>query len=90
MTDFKDKLKELRKEKGTTQKQLADYLAVRNTTVSAWEVGDNEPDLTTLVKIARFFKVTTDYLLGNEDEDGTKKSFSEEFEYKNIKYKRSK
>lgn len=70
MTVFGQKLKELRKEKKMKQKELAQILNVRNTTVSAWEVGDNEPDLATLIRIAKFFNVTTDYLLGLEDEAG--------------------
>lgn len=89
MTNFKNKLKELRKENNITQKELAKFLNVRNTTISAWEVGDNEPDLTTLVKIAKYFYVTTDYLLGIENEDGTHKTYKEEFEYKNIIYKKN-
>lgn len=63
MTNFKEKLKELRKETETTQKELAEFLNVRNTTVSAWEVGASEPDLTTILKIAEFFNVTLDELL---------------------------
>lgn len=50
------------------QKDLAKLLNVRNTTVSAWETGDNEPDLKTLAQIAKIFAVTTDYLLGLTDE----------------------
>lgn len=82
---FAKRLKELRKENGLLQKDLASVFNVRNTTISAWEVGDNEPDLTTLVNIAKYFGVTTDYLLGIENEDGTKEQ--EEIEYQAIKYK---
>ena len=64
---FKDRLKEIRTENNVKQVELANFLGVRNTTVSAWETGDNEPDLTTVVKIARFFNVTTDYLLDADE-----------------------
>ena len=62
---FGNKLKEIRTNSNVKQIELANYLGVRNTTISAWETGDNEPDLTTVVKIANFFHVTTDYLLDN-------------------------
>lgn len=74
MTSFKEKLKELRKETETTQKELADFLNVRNTTVSAWEVGASEPDLTTLLRIAEFFNVTVDELLDGVSSDGFDKN----------------
>lgn len=64
---FKDRLKEIRTENNVKQVELANFLGVRNTTVSAWETGDNEPDLTTVVRIARFFNVTTDYLLDADE-----------------------
>lgn len=65
---FGERLKELRKENNMLQKDLAKLLNVHNTTVSAWETGDNEPDLKTLAQIAKIFAVTTDYLLGLTDE----------------------
>ena len=46
-------LKELRKEKGLTQEQLADKLFVTRRTVSRWETGNNMPDLEVLVELAR-------------------------------------
>lgn len=65
---FADRLKELRKENHMRQKDLADILNVRNTTVSAWEIGDNEPDIKTLIALSKIFKVSIDYLVGNSDE----------------------
>ena len=44
-------LKELRKEKGITQEQLADKLFVSRRTVSRWETGSNMPDLDVLVEL---------------------------------------
>ena len=65
---FRLRLKELRIEKGLTQQQLADFLGVDRTTVMKWELGERETNFTMLVKIAAFFQVTTDYLLGVSDE----------------------
>ena len=50
-------LKELRKEKGLTQEQLADKLFVTRRTVSRWETGNNMPDLEVLVELADLYDV---------------------------------
>ena len=60
---FKDKIKELRKEKGWTQQQLADRLEVKRSTVAGYETG-RQPDYNMLVKIANIFDTTVDYLVG--------------------------
>jgi len=57
------KIKEFRVKKGLTQKQLADYLYVTPQALSRWENDDNEPNLSTLVKLADLFEVTVDCLL---------------------------
>ncbi len=65
---FKERLKELRIEKGLTQTQLAKELRVNQRTISNWEVGERQPDLDTLEVIAKYFNVSYDYLLGLTDE----------------------
>ena len=50
-------LKELRKEKGITQEQLADKLFVSRRTVSRWETGSNMPDIDVLVELAELYQV---------------------------------
>ncbi len=60
-------LKLLREEMKLTQRQLGVKLGVCNQTVSFWENGSREPDLDMLVKIACYFGVSTDYLLGIEE-----------------------
>lgn len=60
-------IKELRLEEGISQRELGNRLSVCNQTVSFWESGQREPDLDTLLKIAKYFQVSTDYLLGNEN-----------------------
>ena len=60
-------IKELRLEEGISQRELGNRLNVCNQTVSFWESGQREPDLDTLLRIAKYFQVSTDFLLGNED-----------------------
>lgn len=67
MKTFSSRLKELRKEKNMSQKALADVLNTTNSSVCDWERERNEPNLETLVKIAEFFDVSTDFLLGKTD-----------------------
>jgi transcriptional regulator with XRE-family HTH domain len=57
---------ELRKAKGLTQKQLADLLGLDQATVSNWERGKVMPDSVNQKKLADFFNVSLDYLLGRE------------------------
>ncbi|MBQ7924107.1 MAG: helix-turn-helix transcriptional regulator [Clostridia bacterium] len=72
MKVFQEKLKELRKEKNLMQKTLAEILQTTNSSISDWECGRSQPDLATLAKMAYYFDVSTDYLLGLEDETGAK------------------
>lgn len=61
--EFGEFLAELRKEKGILQKEVAAYLNMTVATISNYEKGVHAPDLSTLVKLADFFDVSTDYLL---------------------------
>lgn len=65
--EFGEFLAELRKEKGLLQKEVANYLKVTVATISNYEKGVHSPDLNTLVKLADFFDVSTDYLLQRTD-----------------------
>ncbi|MBO5328148.1 MAG: helix-turn-helix transcriptional regulator [Clostridia bacterium] len=58
-----NKFKELRKEKGLTQFELAQKLNIDQTTISKWELNKALPDTTMLLKLANLFNVSTDYLL---------------------------
>ena len=62
---FALRLKELRENKGLSQKQLANKLDVSQSTVGMWESKKREPNFSTTEKIANFFGVSIDYLLDN-------------------------
>ena len=59
-------LSELRKEKGLTQKEIADYLNVSDKTVSHWECDKYSPDISAIPVLAEFFGVTCDEILRGE------------------------
>ena len=63
---LKDRLPELRKKKGLTQVEFAREFKISNGTIGMWETGRREPDFDTLKRLAGFFDVTTDFLLGVE------------------------
>lgn len=69
MVEFGDRLRNLRKEKNLTQKQLASLIGVQNSIISFYEVGDRAPSPKVIVKLASVFHVTTDYLLGVERQE---------------------
>lgn len=58
---FADKFKELRKEHHYTQKDIANILDVKPTTISAWELGNNSPRMDMMQKISDVFNVDTGY-----------------------------
>ncbi|MBQ3220264.1 MAG: helix-turn-helix transcriptional regulator [Clostridia bacterium] len=67
MKIFADRLLELRKEKNLSQATLAKALGVSFSVVCYWETNRSEPTAPNIVKIAEFFNVSADYLLGLED-----------------------
>jgi DNA-binding protein len=62
-----NRIAELRKKQKLSQHQFSKLLNVAQNTISQWETGHRDVDSTTLIKIAEFFKVSTDYLLGLTD-----------------------
>lgn len=63
---FGARLQELRKERGLNQKDFAKAIGYSQSQISQWETGVNEPTASALIKIADFFDVSVDYLLGRE------------------------
>ena len=64
-----NRLKELRNDKKLTQQDIADYLKVGRDTISKWEIGTNSIPEKKIVKIADYFNVSIDYLLGRDSPD---------------------
>jgi transcriptional regulator with XRE-family HTH domain len=61
-------------------------LNITQPTLCRWETGDREPDFVMLEKLCRFFDVSADYLLGIENEDGSKNTEYEfNYQHKNTK-----
>lgn len=66
MVDFGQRIKALRLQKKLTQAELAQQLGVTKSVISAYETGLRMPSYDILIRLARIFKVSTDYLLGVE------------------------
>jgi len=64
---FAQRVKQLRKQKHLTGEQLGNILGITKTGISYWENGKSVPDNEMLLKLADFFDVSIDYLLGNTD-----------------------
>lgn len=65
--DMGDKLRSLRIEKKLTQKQVAERIGLAISAVSSYESNNRYPSYEALIKLARIFHVSTDYLLGITD-----------------------
>ncbi|MGL5676814.1 MAG: helix-turn-helix transcriptional regulator [Cellulosilyticaceae bacterium] len=64
---LKDRLKKLRNNKQLSQRALAELIDVSQQTIGSWETGRTEPDQQAIRRLADFFNVSADYLLGNSD-----------------------
>lgn len=62
-----DRIKQLRASCGMTQSDLAKKLNITRSSVNAWEMGISTPSTTYLVELSMLFHVSTDYLLGLEN-----------------------
>ena len=78
-------LKELRKEKNITMKKLGEKIGVAESTISLYESGKRQPDNVTLLKIADYFNVSVDYLLGRNNTE-KKPVLEDELKIKNVKF----
>lgn len=62
-----DTIRNLRQQKGISQVDLAGYLNVTKQSVSNWENNNIQPSVEIIVKLSKYFAVSTDYLLGLDD-----------------------
>ncbi len=67
MKIFAERLKELRLEEGLSTKKLGKLIGVSDVAISRWERCERIPNIESLVAIAKYFKVSADYLCGLED-----------------------
>ena len=68
MAIMAERIRLLRTEKGIGQNQLAEDIQVSNASISYWENAKQEPSAQAVYKLARYFDVTADYLLGIEND----------------------
>lgn len=69
---FKYRIRDLRRLKNMTMTEFGKAVGVAKTTVSNWETGRNFPSQDTLIKIANVFEITTDFLLGKDENSDEK------------------
>ena len=74
---FPTNLRNLMAEKKVTNKRLSEICSVKAQSVSLWINGETRPDILSLVKIAKYFNVSTDFLLGLNDYETTDKATKE-------------
>lgn len=67
MRKFAEKLRELRRDKKLTMKGLSEKTGLSTTAICQWENSTTDISSDNLVILAKFFEVSTDYLLGLED-----------------------
>jgi len=75
----RNRIAALRREAGLNQKELGQKLGVGQTTVSAWEIGRNEPDNAALNRMAQLFHVSIGYLTGYEEDNGRRGLSEDEY-----------
>jgi len=67
MESFPERLKALRQEKNITQRAIANHLNITDTAYGFYEQGKNYPNMDILIKLADFFEVSLDYLVGRSE-----------------------
>ncbi len=66
------RVRDLREDRDITQKQMADYLQIHQTTYSDYELGNLNIPVEVLIKLAKFYKTSIDYLVGLTDDASQK------------------
>ena len=67
MAKISEKIKELRTDRGLTQTQVAKETGISQNAIAQWENETRTPNINAVIALAKYFGVTTDYLLGLED-----------------------
>ena len=73
MSDFPIRLRELRLAKGDMQKQIAELLSITPRNYQRYETGEVDPPTSKMLRLANYFGVSTDYLLGQTDNPNSHK-----------------
>lgn len=63
---FAQKLAQARKDAGYSQRQMADFMKISKSTIASYETGRTQPDIEMLGKLADFYEVSTDWLIGTK------------------------
>lgn len=74
MSEFSNKLKELRTSKNISQKQIASQLDIADRQYRRYENEEQQPTLPIIIKLANYFDISLDYLVGRTDDPNSHKS----------------
>jgi len=69
MKNLNERLKEVRMEKNISQSQLAKDTGLSQSAISFWESGERSPSVQAVIILAKYYNVSTDYLLGITDNE---------------------
>ena len=83
---FGERLKELMEERDLTQRQLGKELNIAASTLNGYVNDNREPDFQTLISFARYFQVSTDYLLGFPSAQGSSQLLGAELTQRLLHY----
>ena len=70
MLEMGSRIKQFRKKNNLTHSALANLMRTTQDTISLWELGKSYPDAESIVRMAKLFRTTSDYLLGLSDFEG--------------------
>lgn len=76
MEILSSRLKELREQKKLSMEKLSQFLSISNAAICKWENNQTEPRASNIKILCDYFEVSSDYLLGLENEIGTKKYYT--------------
>lgn len=85
---FIERFSELIKSSGKSQTEISNELGIRKQKITNWKTGYVEPNLDDLIMIATYFNVTSDYLIGLEQEAGNRNGEELEYTTTSLKYRR--